>query len=153
MAAGLWEFSGVLASEVTLITAGFSVISAVLAAVLTYVFTERRERNAEWRKLKLEQYKEFILALSSTVSGRENREAHFRYADAVNAMSLVASRDVLQALGAFQTEISFLNNQRSGEKHDILLNSLIKAMREDIGASGASLPSEISLKLLAPPPA
>ncbi len=70
----------------------------LLGAVLTYILTGRKEHAADWRKLKFEQYREFILALSGIVEGRSTDAAQLRYADAANAMMLVAPASVYQAL-------------------------------------------------------
>jgi hypothetical protein len=113
-------------------TAGVSATAAILAVVITSMLARRREHEADWRKLKLGQYQEFILALSGVVRERATPEAHRRYADAVNSMNLVAPGMVLTALQAFQKEISYINNDRSEDRHDRLLEALIRAMRTDI---------------------
>ncbi len=64
----------------------------LLVAVVTYVLTKKREHEADWRKAKLEHYREYVAALSAVVQGREiTPSAQARYADAVNALTLVAS--------------------------------------------------------------
>ena len=67
------------------------------------------------------------------VQGRAvTQDAHARYADAVNALTLVAPPSVLAALYAFQEEISYRNTQRSIERHDHLANVLLREMRRDV---------------------
>jgi hypothetical protein len=56
--------------------------------------------------MKLERYREYILALSGTVEERDTPEAQARYSDAVNALQLVAPPDVLLALDAFLAHTS-----------------------------------------------
>jgi hypothetical protein len=138
--------------EAVIITAGASAVTAIVAVIVTYVLTKKREHEADWRRLKFNQYQEFILALSGIVSGRSTSEGHLRYADAVNSMALVASWNVLSALRAFQNEISYINNQRSDERHDQFLNVLLHAMREDIQPNRLSSDASFSFRLMAPPP-
>ncbi|MBT1538363.1 hypothetical protein B7R78_0014950 [Ralstonia solanacearum] len=105
----------------------------LLVAVVTYALTKKREHEADWRKAKLEHYREYVAALSGVVQGRAvTPDAQARYADAVNALTLVASPAVLTALYAFQDEISYRNTQRSIERHDQLVNVLLREMRHDV---------------------
>jgi hypothetical protein len=127
-------------------------VTAILAVVVTYLLTKRREHEADWRKLKLERYQEFILALSGVVRERATPEAQRRYADAVNSMMLVATSSVLSALKNFQAEISYVNNQRSDERHDELLDVLLRAMREDVHPGRSSTETAYSFRLLGLPP-
>ncbi|MFK2904834.1 hypothetical protein ISP17_12795 [Dyella ginsengisoli] len=107
-------------------------ISALIAAGVTFFLTRRREVEAGWRAMRLAGYQEFVRALSGIVEGRESNEAHIRYADAVNAMLLFAPPAVLHALDAFASETSVSNQSRSSERHDQLLSILLKAMRQDV---------------------
>ncbi|QBR71265.1 hypothetical protein CU048_08190 [Beijerinckiaceae bacterium] len=117
------------------ITAGVSAVTALIAVVITYFLTRRREHEADWRKIKLEQYQNFMFALSSNVEGRANPDAMRQYTDTVNTMSLIAPMPVLRALRDFQDEISCKNPQRTEEAHDRLLNTLVRELRADIQPS------------------
>ncbi|WP_321858285.1 hypothetical protein [Burkholderia cenocepacia] len=139
-----------------------TVLAAILAALASGVFalvgvivtarlTQRREHEAAWRQTKIQHYQEFMIALSGIVSGRSTPSAQERYADAVNSLALVASPAVLDAVHAFQAEITYRNSNRSDEQHDALLNSVIQAMRDDIQPSGSRAPIR-ELNFLAPPP-
>ncbi|MEK7994695.1 MAG: hypothetical protein AAB403_12900 [Planctomycetota bacterium] len=114
------------------ITSAATAITAIVAVFITYVLTKKREHASDWRKLKLEQYQEFVLALSGVVRERATPDAQRRYADAVNSMMLVAPAAVLERLKAFQDEISYVNKGRSQERHDQLLEELFRAMRRDV---------------------
>ena len=74
----------------TVLVAVISGAVALAVAALSYAFNKRRDREAEWRKLKLEHYKEFVAAISGVVGQRSTEQSHIRYADAVNSMVLVA---------------------------------------------------------------
>ena len=117
------------------ITAGVSAVTALVAVVVTNFFTRRREHEADWRKLKLAQYQQFILALSGVEDGRATLDAMRQYTDAMNAMSLIAPMSVLHALRAYQAETSYKNINRSQAEHDRLLNLLVRALRADVQPS------------------
>lgn len=91
------------------------------------------------------------MALSNIVSGRSTPAAQERYADAVNALALVASPAVLDAVNAFQREISYRNTARSDTQHDALLSEVMHAMRKDVQPSRIKNPRR-EFHFLAPPP-
>ena len=65
---------------------------AIVGVILTSYLTRKREHDADWRKTKLEHYREYVAALSGVIEGRSiPAAAHERYADALNALALVAS--------------------------------------------------------------
>lgn len=134
------------------VTTAITAITAIAAVFITNILTRKREHASDWRKLKLDQYQEFVLALSGTVRERTTREAQRRYADAVNSMMLVAPVPVLQRLKAFQDEISYVNKARSDERHDQLLDELFRAMRSDVHPSRLDDRS-YAFRLLGLPPA
>lgn len=124
---------------------------ALLGVIVTSVLAKRREHEADWRKTKIEHYQEYVAALSGIISGRSTPSAQERYADAVNALALVASPPVLNAVHAFQSEISYRNTSRSDERHDALLHSALLAMRDDVQpVKGHEGP--LAFRFLAPPP-
>lgn len=115
------------------ITACISAIAALIAVIITYVLARRREHEADWRKLRFDQYREFIVALSGFTEGRASPEAHRRYTDAFNSMQLVAPLSVLRPLQAYQDETTYRNApNRTQETHDRAYNALIRALRADI---------------------
>lgn len=134
-----------------IITSAITAITAIIAVFFTYALTRKREHEGDWRKLKLEQYQEFVLALSGTVRERTTRDAQRRYADAVNSMMLIAPPAVLIRLQAFQDEISYVNQNRSDARHDELLHELFRAMRQDVHPSKLQ-DSGYSFRLLGLPP-
>lgn len=134
-----------------LITSTVTAITAIVAVFITYVLTKKREHAGDWRKLKLEQYQEFVLALSGVVRERVTPDAQRRYADAVNSMMLVAPVVVLERLKAFQDEISYVNKGRTEERHDQLLDELFRAMRRDVHPSKRE-EGKVPFRLLGLPP-
>jgi len=136
------------------IAAGIAGISTIGGVVITYALTRRREHEGDWRKLKFSQYQEYILALSGIVRGRASPEAHSRYADAVNSMSLVGTIEVLVALKKFQDEIAWVNqnNRKTDDRHDELLAMLLRAMRKDINPRRSHDDKAHPFRLLGLPP-
>lgn len=118
--------------DTAILTAVISACMAFVVVVFTNYFAKGREHEADWRKMKLERYREYMLAVSGSVEERDCPEAQARYADAVNALQLVAPPDVLHALDAFLAHTSFRNLDRNIERHDQLLSILIRSMRQDL---------------------
>jgi len=131
-----------------------SIAGVLVGVALTYILTRRKEHEADWRKLKFEQYREFILSASGIVEGRVTAAAHLRYADALNAMMLIAPAPVYQALAAFRDETSCHNIARSSRaEHDRLLTILVRAMRADMDPWRDKGGDKLTFGLWAPPPA
>jgi hypothetical protein len=104
---------------------------SLAVAVLAHLFSKKRDRESDWRKLKLETYKEYVLALSGVVHTGRDQNSQRRYADAVNSFILVAPPNVLRALYAFQEEISYKNESRDLGKNEALFSDLARVMRLD----------------------
>jgi hypothetical protein len=117
---------------VALLTNMGSWAAAIVVAVLTYVLTKRKEREADWRTVKLELYKEYINAVAGIPEGRMTPESETRYHDACNTIGLVASPAVLAAVQAFQAEISPVNSARTEASHDEKYANVVNALREDL---------------------
>jgi hypothetical protein len=109
-----------------------SLITGIFVAIVTFLLTRRREREAEWRKLKLDRYQEFFLALSGIASSGATLESRRRLADAENCLSLVAPIDVLRALKAFHYEVSPKNLDFSLDSQNVRLSDLFRTMRADV---------------------
>ena len=136
----------------TIWTAMISAAAAVIVVSLTNYFTRRREHEADWRKMKLDRYREYILALSGTVEERGTAEEQARYSDAVNSLQLVAPLPVLSALDEFIAHTSFRNPDNDIDRHDQLLSVLIRAMRKDLQPSRRGGDEDLRFRLLGLPP-
>lgn len=108
---------------------------ALIGVIVTSALAQRREHESDWRQTKIEHYQEYVTAISNIISGRSTAAAQQRYADALNALALVASPNVLDAVHAFQKEISYRNSERSDARHDALLSAVMQAMRVDVQPS------------------
>jgi Zn-dependent protease with chaperone function len=86
-----------------MLTAALSALTALVTVVVTNFFTRRREHEADWRKLKLAQYQQLIVAFSGIEKSRYTPETVRQFTDAVNALALIASPPVLRALQLIST--------------------------------------------------
>ncbi len=118
--------------------------AAVIVAALSYVFTKMKEREADWRKWKFEQYKDFVASLSGTVVGDSTPDGQRAFTRACNTLNLIGSAGVLAALRAFRYETGPSNPHKSLAKHDELLSRLIWEIREDVGIPETPEVSEFS---------
>jgi hypothetical protein len=121
--------------NVGLLSVALSGAVAIIAVVPTYLLTKRKEREADWNKVRLEYYREYISAVAGMVEGRATSESHERYTDAFNTIALVATPAVLDAVRAYQDEISEKNSARSHQRHDEIYSKLINALRLDLAPS------------------
>jgi len=116
----------------TILIAVISGGAGLALAAVSHAFNKRRDREAEWRKLKLDHYKEYVAALSGVVGERSTAESQARYSDAVNSMVLIAPPAVLRALYEFQDEIRVSNQTKSAQRHDETLAGLLREIRQDV---------------------
>ncbi|HEV3459974.1 MAG TPA: hypothetical protein VHG32_25800 [Thermoanaerobaculia bacterium] len=138
--------------DTAVIAATISGAVGLVALPVTYLFSKRREREAEWRKEKLEHYREFLAALSGIVTGRATPQGHARFADAVNSLTLVAPPEVIAKLYEFLDEVSFRNKERDQRRHDERLSALIQALRRDIQPGPSRADKPLAFRLIDVPP-
>ena len=112
-----------------------AILAGSVAALATYALARRQERESDWRRLRLENYQEFLLALSGIIEGRSTDDAQSRFADAVNTMALVAPISVYRKVQAFHEYNAVSNRDREAERQQQLLNDVIRAMRGDVHPS------------------
>ncbi len=134
-----------------LFTAILSAAAAISVAILTYLLTKRKEREADWRKLKLELYRAYVLALSGVVKENRTADDQAKYADAVNSLTLVASSNVLKALYSFQDAISQTGEERQAIDPEKYLDALLKALRQDIYPRSNGSGASVRFRFMSPP--
>jgi len=112
-----------------------SIFIAIVSASLSYFFAKKQQIIADERKLKEQHYLDYIGAVSELVI-QDNTESNMdKLADAQNKLLLVGSSDVVQDLMAFHNYVISCNNsgkEVDTEKHDKILTSLLKNMRQDL---------------------
>ena len=133
--------------NVSILIAIIGAIAGLMTAALTYAFTKRREREADWRKLKLEMYREFTTAMAGMAEGDATSKDKMRFNVASNSLHLIASKSAVDALDAFRQEISMSNQNRSTETHDRLLSLLFWEIRQDLGNVPTENPESFKVKL------
>ena len=121
--------------------------TAVIVAALSYLFTKMKEREADWRKWKYEQYKEFVTALGAVVQKNAPLEDQKNYTQACNTLNLIGAQNVLSALRVF---IESLNSDKSREEQNILLSKLIWEISKDAKIPGTPKGDEFSARLWYP---
>jgi hypothetical protein len=114
--------------DAPVLVAVISAAAGIFASALTFFLTKRKEHQAEWRKQKLESYKELLSAMSGVAVKQPSVEARSRFAHTTNHIMLVAAPPVLVALRALLDEIS-----QEGGRHDEFLTELMYSIREDLG--------------------
>lgn len=119
--------------DAPIIVAIITAAAGLFASSLTFFLTKKKEREAEWRKQKLDHYKEFMAALNDIVGPPAPVEARVRFASAANNIFLVGSPAVLIALRGYLDETAESNTARRDDKHDEHLTKLIFAIRDDLG--------------------
>jgi len=135
-----------------LVSGMLSVVAALGAVALTQYLGRKRDHEADWRKMKLEHYKEYIAALSRVVGRDLDANAQRRYADAANSLTLVAPSDVLTALYSFQDGISYSNQSRDSTRNELMLSLLLRNMREDCHPKAPKDKAEFLFRMLDVPP-
>jgi hypothetical protein len=120
---------------------------AVIAAALSYLFTKMKEREADWRKWKFEQYKEFIATLGGYVGPNPTPESHRTFLKACNTLNLIGSRGVLASL---QSLIASLNADNPREENNTRISRLIWEIRKDARIPETPAAEEFSARLWFP---
>ncbi|NVJ67376.1 MAG: hypothetical protein HWE16_12890 [Gammaproteobacteria bacterium] len=103
--------------------------ASIIVASITYLFSKSKEREADWRKKKLEMYHELFSAISGIVDGDSTPEAQKQFAKSTNTLGLIASVDVIEAM----QELRVATKPENREKHDEVLTKFIIAVRKDMG--------------------
>ena len=98
---------------VPLVAAVVSAVTALLVAAITSALTRRREREADWRRLKLERYQELVVALSGIVKERSTAEAQSRFADACNSLNYSRQKASYLRFGIFRLTIPMETRTRT----------------------------------------
>jgi hypothetical protein len=134
-----------------LVSGAVALATVTFTQALTHYFGRKRDHEADWRRLKLDHYKEYVAALSGIVCSSD-AAAHRRYRDAANSLNLVAPPKVLIALRAFLDETSVKNRNRTDSKYESLFSQLMRYMRNDCHPrSPNDSPESVFLTINVPP--
>ncbi|MGD0546626.1 MAG: hypothetical protein ABR991_02215 [Terracidiphilus sp.] len=130
-----------------MIVAVISTAAGVVVASLSFYFSKKKDREADWRKYKYEQYKEFMVSVGSIAGTDSTPEGNRSFAKASNTLHLIGTKGVIVALHAYQDEIRSSNSKHSVEIHDALLSKLIWEIRKDLGIPGTPETSDFSVHM------
>jgi hypothetical protein len=133
--------------DTSVIVAVISTAAGVTVASLSYYFSKKKEREADWRKYKYEQYKEFMVSISGIVAGDSTPDGNRAFARSCNTLHLIGSKGVLVALHAYQDEVASSNPSHSAAKESELLSKLVWEVRKDIEIPGTPQSSEFAVQL------
>jgi hypothetical protein len=131
--------------DTSVIVAVISTAAGVTVAALSYYFSKKKEREADWRKYKFEQYKEFMVSMSGNLARDSTPDSRRSFYMACNALHLIGSKGVLLSLHSFLAVAG--SPGLSEAAHDALLSKLIWEIRQDVGIPGNPDASEFSAKL------
>jgi hypothetical protein len=114
------------------------IVMAVVSAVLTYMFTKKKQILADENRLKEKYYLNYIEAISNVVVSKYHNKTRDELANAQNQLLLVGSASVVKDLMIFHNYINpYNNNEFDSSTHDELLTNLLKSMRIDLYKSHA----------------
>ncbi len=120
------------------IVTSIGLLASVFTVSLTYFFTKKHQLKMEERRIKEEFYKSFIKALSDVAIDNKDDEAQKRLSEGFNSLIVIANTEVVKKLMDFHNFTSIgnitvpRNSEEWSKKHDVLLNELVKAMRQDL---------------------
>jgi hypothetical protein len=134
--------------DTSVVVSVIAAASGLTVAAISYLFTKWREREADWRKWKYEQYKEFLVTMSGCVGINPTPDGRKEFSKACNALHLIGSKGVLLELHTLLDAIG--NPSLSKSVHDALLSKLIWEIRHDVRIPGTPDASEFTAQLWSP---
>jgi len=134
-----------MAMDTSVVVSVISAASGVIVVAVSFYLTKKKEREADWRKYKFEQYKEFLVSMSGNLARDSTPESRRSFYTACNALHLIGSKGVLHSLHSFLAVAGTPN--LSEATHDALLSKLIWEIRQDVGIPGNPDASEFSAHL------
>jgi len=114
--------------DTAIIVAIISAAAALILQAISSYLTKSREREADWRKQRLEYYRRYFELLNKVVATKPSDNDRKEYAIASSALYLVAPNEVMLAMRKFQD-----NNTASEERKQKLLGDIVWVIREDLG--------------------
>ncbi|MFC3678154.1 hypothetical protein [Ferrovibrio xuzhouensis] len=114
--------------DTAIIVAVISAAAALIVQAVSSFLTRSREREADWRKQRLEYYRRYFELLNKVVATKPTDIERKEYAIACSALYLVAPSDVMMAMKEFQDKRDHPRAER--EK---LLGNIVWVIRKDLG--------------------
>lgn len=117
----------------------------VIVALLQHFLDKNKQRELEWREMKIKFYVDFMESLSGITDCEKSLSNDIVFAKCCNNLYLFSPSRVVQLLQKFQDEIGITNNNKSFEKYTTTLTDLICEIRKDIKVKNNQL---IDVKVL-----
>ncbi len=133
--------------DTSVVVSVIAAASGVVVAAVSFYLTKKKEREADWRKYKYEQYKELMVSISGIVAGDSTPEGNRIFAKACNTLHLIGSKGVLDALRGYQDEARSSNPNHSAAKEAALLSKLVWEILKDIEIPRTPQASEFEVHL------
>lgn len=124
----------------------FSLITGLIGAVFGHVLSEKKSRNDELAKMRLDAYTDFLKATSLLVSARRSGRIQDEIVelgalnDAKSRICVCADAGVVEALESFWLQGGTLEK----EQEILAYTRLCRAMRESLGRDGLSTEIRLS---------
>lgn len=129
--------------ESTIVVVLIAMAASIVVPSITFFLTKKKEREVEWRKLRVEQYKELMDAMSNVAGESPSAESRKRLALTANQVGLFASPAVLRQMTRLLNAVA----AGSGDNQDEIITSLIHAIRTDLKVPDAGSHEDIQLRL------
>ena len=124
----------------------FSLIAGLIGAVFGHVLSEKKSRNDELAKMRLDAYSDFLKAISFLVSARRSGRIQDEISelgalnDAKSRICVCADAGVVEALEKFWLQGGTLEK----EKEILAYTRLCRMMRQSLGKDDLSLEIRLS---------
>ncbi len=132
------------------ITITITALVGILGSFITYYLTKKQQRESEERKIKQEYYRLYIKSMSDVAIDNNDDDAQKRLSESFNSLIVIAAPSVVQELMKFHNFIRQSNTEIPREskewsiKHDELLRTVVKTIREDIYGKENDIDSYLS---------
>ena len=122
-------------------------VIALLGYPVSNYFTHRSERQARAFTFKLDCYQNFLKSFFE-YAARNTFEAQLAFTHAVNVMNLMASQDVLNAIGELVN--NYNDPEGTVDNQWKIVNTIVRCMREDLARAGGTLPENYQFQIIVP---
>jgi hypothetical protein len=131
--------------DTSVVVAVIAPSAGLFASALLFFLNKRKERESEWRSVRIEQYRALVTAMSEVVGPSPPGDARRRLAMSANHVGLFASSEVLGYL------TTLLDAVQKGDlaQHDEMLTDLMIAIRRDLGVPGGTGTKKVKFRLWA----
>lgn len=128
--------------DTAVIVAIIGAAASLFTSALIFFLTKKKEREADWRRLKLARYDALLASINDLADNPRNGVS---FAKAANDVNLVASAEVLTALQSFIDYLAAPHYSTTVQNQ--YFTALIYAIRKDLCITPVRGPDDLILKL------